>query len=264
MAATHKNRVQMTVTGTPGIGTITLNAATSGYQSLASAYGADAVGDFLFVDGTAWEVARDCVYTHSGTTLSRGTLEASSTGSAISLTSAAVVSMVATAEFGNATENVVRNGGHVFVQNDNINTQTLTLGAYNRLRGNSDSPSSGVLRTEVTDQEGWWDAGIARFQPTRAGRYFVSMSVQCAYTGSSAFSLTIAALYKNGSLYLWGARNEVTAANPATGGTIAAVVELNGSTDYLEPYVYADMLSGSGVLRNIAHGNWFSARYLGQ
>lgn len=100
MAATHKNRVQMTVTGTPGIGTITLNAATSGYQSLASAYGADAVGDFLFVDGTAWEVARDCVYTHSGTTLSRGTLEASSTGSAISLTSAAVVSQILTADRG--------------------------------------------------------------------------------------------------------------------------------------------------------------------
>lgn len=100
MAINHKNRVQMTVTGTPGTGTITLNAASSGYQSFSAAYGANATVDVLITDGTAWEVARSCTYTHSGTTLARGTLEASSTGSAISLTSAAVVSVIATADRG--------------------------------------------------------------------------------------------------------------------------------------------------------------------
>lgn len=108
MATTHKNRVQMTVTGTPGTGTITLNAASSGYQTFGSAHGANATVDCLFTDGTAWEVARDCTYTHSGTTLSRGTLEASSTGSAISLTSAAVVSQIATADVGNRLERAMQ------------------------------------------------------------------------------------------------------------------------------------------------------------
>lgn len=93
-----KNRVGMTVTGTPGTGTITLDAADTGYQSLSTAYGANANVDVLIVDGSAWEVARDCTYTHSGTTLSRGTLEASSTGSALSLTSAAKVYVTETAE----------------------------------------------------------------------------------------------------------------------------------------------------------------------
>ncbi len=87
----------MSVSGTPGTGTITLNAAQSGYQSLASAYGGNATVDVVITDGTAWEVARDCTYTHSGTTLTRGTLEASSTGSALSLTSAAIVSVTLTA-----------------------------------------------------------------------------------------------------------------------------------------------------------------------
>lgn len=95
--STQANRVKMTVSGTPGTGTITLGSASSGYQSFASAYGANATVDVMILDGTAWEVARDCTYTHSGTTLSRGTLEASSTGSAISLTSSAIVSVVATA-----------------------------------------------------------------------------------------------------------------------------------------------------------------------
>lgn len=98
--SSHKNRVKMTVTGTPGTGTITLNAASSGYQSFATAYGGNATVDILIVEGTAWEVARDCTYTNSGTTVTRGTLEASSTGSAVSFTSAAVVSVIATADRG--------------------------------------------------------------------------------------------------------------------------------------------------------------------
>lgn len=45
----------------------------------------------------AWELRKGCTYTHSGTTLSRGTLEESSTGSAIDFTSAAIVAVVLTA-----------------------------------------------------------------------------------------------------------------------------------------------------------------------
>ena len=104
MPALHKNRVKMTVSGTPGTGTVTLNAASSGYQSFATAYGANATVDMLFEDGTAWEVARNCTYTHSGTTVTRGTLEESSTGSAISLSSAATASVIATAGNGNLIE----------------------------------------------------------------------------------------------------------------------------------------------------------------
>ena len=95
--------VKMT-TATTGTGTITLGSASSGFQSFADAYGANATVDVLITDGTAWEVARNCTYTHSGTTLTRGTLEDSSTGSALNLTGSAVVSVVATAAFGNRAE----------------------------------------------------------------------------------------------------------------------------------------------------------------
>lgn len=104
MPASHKNRVKVTVSGTPGTGTITLGSASSGYQSLASAYSADATVDVVITDGSDWEVARNCAYTHSGTTLSRGTLEASSTGSALSLTSAAVVAVTQVASKGTRQE----------------------------------------------------------------------------------------------------------------------------------------------------------------
>lgn len=104
----HANNVANAVSGTPGTGTITLGSAVSGAQSFASAYGANATVDVFITDGTAWEVARNCTYTHSGTTLTRGTLESSSTGSAVSLTSAAVVRVAATANWGNRLERLLQ------------------------------------------------------------------------------------------------------------------------------------------------------------
>jgi len=89
------NNAQMTVTGTPGTGTITLNVASSGYQSFATAGIAD--GDtsyFMATDSTSWELFLG-TYTSSGTTLARTTRLSSSTGSAISLTSATIVTAVA-------------------------------------------------------------------------------------------------------------------------------------------------------------------------
>lgn len=101
--STHANRVKMTVTSvaSAGTGDITLNAASTGFRSFATAYGANATVDILITEGTAWEIARNCTYTHSGTTVSRGTLENSSTGSAVAFTADAVVSVIATAAFGN-------------------------------------------------------------------------------------------------------------------------------------------------------------------
>lgn len=87
------DRAKMTVSGTPGTGTITLGSAVSPYQTFAAAGVTDGqTVSYLAEDGTAWEEGYG-VYTASGTTLSR-TLISSSTGSLISLSSAATVSIV--------------------------------------------------------------------------------------------------------------------------------------------------------------------------
>lgn len=85
MALIYKDRVQETTT-TTGTGTLTLAGAVSGFQAFS------AVGDgntciYCIEDANgAWEVGVG-TYTLSGTTLARTTLLASSTGSAISLSS---------------------------------------------------------------------------------------------------------------------------------------------------------------------------------
>jgi len=104
----HANRVQMTVSGSPGTGPITLASATAGYQSFGSAYSnANATVDILIVEGNNWEVCRNCLYTHATPSVDRGTREASSAagGGAVSFGSSAIVSVIATANFGNRAEN---------------------------------------------------------------------------------------------------------------------------------------------------------------
>jgi hypothetical protein len=90
---------QMTVSGTPGTGTITLSAAAvvAGitYQTFAAA-GAltgDSISYRISDSGNAWEIGRG-TYNSTGPTLTRGLLF-SSTGSLLSATAAALVSIAA-------------------------------------------------------------------------------------------------------------------------------------------------------------------------
>ena len=98
-----KNSVGMAVTAVAdsGVGALTVGAALSGgYQTAATAYGANANIDIRIEEGDTWEVCRDCTYTHSGTTVTRGTLEDGSSGTStrVAFTSAAKVYVVESAE----------------------------------------------------------------------------------------------------------------------------------------------------------------------
>ena len=86
------NRAKMTVSGTPGTGAVTLNAAVVGFQTFAAAGVNDGdVVSYVIEDGTNWEVGQG-TYTAAGTSLARTTIQASSSGgSAISASSGANV-----------------------------------------------------------------------------------------------------------------------------------------------------------------------------
>ena len=92
-----KNRAYV-VTATTGTGTITLGNPVAGYQSFADAGVANGNSvRYTIEDGTNWEIGAG-TYTASGTTLSRGPIDSSSSGSAINLSGNAKVFITATAE----------------------------------------------------------------------------------------------------------------------------------------------------------------------
>ncbi len=80
----------METTTTTGTGTLTLAGAAAGFQTFAAVGNGNTTPMAIWevdADGNpsgAWEVASACTYTASGTTLTRGTFRASSTGSAVS------------------------------------------------------------------------------------------------------------------------------------------------------------------------------------
>jgi hypothetical protein len=113
MALKKFDRVQETVTGTPGTGTITLGGAVSGFRTFGAVLANGDDFPYAILDGTAWETGVGTWAT--GGTMTRR-LKDSSTGSLISLTSAAVVFMspIAFLDRANVTYN---------------NTGTQTVGA---------------------------------------------------------------------------------------------------------------------------------------
>lgn len=85
------NRLQATLTTAPGVtGSFVIGAALPGLRRLLAE---DSGREFAVtvVEGNNWEVRRGCIYTHATSTLSRGSLEASSSGSAITFTQAATL-----------------------------------------------------------------------------------------------------------------------------------------------------------------------------
>ncbi len=112
MSANNRNRLKTTVSAvaSSGLGAFTISSASSGYRSFVAGDDGLTFDGVLITEGTTWEVRDGCVYTHSGTSLSRGTLMDSSTGSAIAFTSAAVVSQSPTATWANTLSNAYSNG----------------------------------------------------------------------------------------------------------------------------------------------------------
>ena len=93
------DRVKMSVSGTPGTGTITLGSNATGYRSFAGASVATgSTVSYLIEDGVDWEYGKG-TYTSSGTTLSRDTVAASSAGGTtkISVSTSAYVYITALA-----------------------------------------------------------------------------------------------------------------------------------------------------------------------
>ena len=99
--------------------------------------------------------------------------------------------------------------------------------------------------TAEFDTTGAFDLANHRYQPKVAGAYQISHGAGV----EAAWVLSYASLYKNGIEY----RRATTAQNSNT--RLSTVVHLNGTTDYVEGYIYSDQagtLTSGGIITSFS------------
>ena len=121
--------------------------------------------------------------------------------------------------------------------------------AFSAYANASQSVSSGVA-TKVSFQVEDFDTASAfdnttnyRFQPTVAGYYQINTTVRLSGTTPTNYNIY---LYKTGSAYRTYASFNISAGSTTLIVSASALVNLNGSTDYLE--VWADITATSPTL----------------
>jgi len=133
-------------------------------------------------------------------------------------------------------------------------TQTLTSGANTLVE----------FDTEIFDTDGMYDntAGNYKFTPTIAGKYFVYGRI---FLYTTAFTVQRARIfiYKNGSLYGNSSTQFDTGNVVEYTPMIGQVVEMNGSTDYLQIYAYMLVSSGTPQIFQDTGRNAFGAYRIG-
>lgn len=108
-----------------------------------------------------------------------------------------------------------------------------------------------TFATEEFDTAGAYDnATNYRFTPQVAGYYQVNLGIQL----QSGQTVLIGYIYKNGSNFKSASRDSATANQTTL--TTSALVYMNGSTDYIEAWIYT---SASATVTNAGQWNFFQA-----
>ena len=136
-------------------------------------------------------------------------------------------------------------------------TQNITDGTTTKVQ----------LDTENFDTDNCYDNSTNyRFTPNVAGKYFVYNRVYVDTSGSGDCRLVIGYVYKNGTKIVESVLNFHSTAN-GEGGSVTGtiVVDMNGSTDYLETFGYGDSVSGNNLqlLGGTDNRNIFGAYRIG-
>ena len=101
------------------------------------------------------------------------------------------------------------------------------------------------INAEVFDTDGCYDHTTNyRFTPTTAGKYVMYGQV-FASTGTSNLYNHGTAFYKNGSIYRQSYMDLYSNTGNGASEFFSCVIELNGSTDYVELYVRTHDTSGN-------------------
>ena len=148
-------------------------------------------------------------------------------------------------------------GGNTLLSSDGAGTissgglMTMTP-AFHAYRNSSQSLSDDTLtkvqcNTEVFDTDGCYDNSTNfRFTPTTAGKYFVYGSWLSDNSTASVLNYANAKIQKNGSdILFYGLDFRNNYAGYSNTFNVSGIVDMNGSSDYLELYAVIKISSGT-------------------
>ena len=121
------------------------------------------------------------------------------------------------------------------------------------------SPTKVLFQTELWDTASDYDTSNSRFTPSKAGYYLITTELQIEHAAATAAVLPV--LRKNGSTIAEGT-NSTGLSGVYAGSRSSWIVPMNGSSDYVEIFVYGQASGGTfnmadnNVFRNEFEGIW--------
>ena len=121
------------------------------------------------------------------------------------------------------------------------------------------SPTKVLFQTELWDTASDYDASNSRFTPSKAGYYLITTELQIEHAAATAAVLPV--LRKNGSTIAEGT-NSTGLSGVYAGSRSSWIVPMNGSSDYVEIFVYGQASGGTfnmadnNIYRNEFEGIW--------
>ena len=154
----------------------------------------------------------------------------------------------------------------------NVNSPGVTLGSDMKMTPAFEAHLSGSdqnlllnadtkiqFNTKIFDTDGCYDNTTNyRFTPTVAGKYFVYATFRVTNTQSSLQNL-IGRLKKNGSVYKTLIQDDRNNYGYQASLTINAIVDMNGTTDYLEGFAQVGVQGGTISMKSTDKCNSFGA-----
>ena len=99
--------------------------------------------------------------------------------------------------------------------------------------------------TERIDTDSCYDnSSTSRFTPTVAGKYYIYSTCQLRCDTSNTVDGCFLHIYKNGSYVTKAAQENQSSRQFGNCLTTSTIVDMNGSSDYVEVYGYIDVSSG--------------------
>ena len=144
------------------------------------------------------------------------------------------------------------NGNTLFTSDGNGNLTTMKVNepyfevTLTSQQNISDATQTTIqFNTTVFDTGSFWDSTNYRWLPTVAGKYYVYAQSNLGSDTIDTIVATIMRLNKNGSTHSQSQFDNQSNDLTSQTHTMSAIIELNGSSDYIDASGYIDVNAGS-------------------